>query len=43
VDPTLIGGVVTRIGDVVFDGSLRNRLVEMRHHMLAASSTGGRA
>jgi F-type H+-transporting ATPase subunit delta len=29
VDPTLIAGVVTRIGDQVFDGSLKNRLEEL--------------
>lgn len=28
-DPTLIAGVVTRIGDQVFDGSLKNRLQQL--------------
>ena len=34
-DPSLIGGVVTRIGDRVFDGSLSNRLAELRENLLA--------
>ncbi len=33
-DPSLIGGVVTRIGDVVIDGSLRARLHEMTQTLL---------
>jgi F-type H+-transporting ATPase subunit delta len=34
-DPSLIGGVVTRVGDRVFDGSLSNRLSELRETLLA--------
>ena len=30
VDATLLGGAVVRIGDTVYDGSLRHRLEEMR-------------
>lgn len=30
VDPTLVGGVVTKIGDTIFDGSVRSRLDEIR-------------
>lgn len=30
VDPTVIGGVVTQIGDTVIDGSLRARLTKLR-------------
>lgn len=30
VDPTLLGGVVARVGDLVFDGSLRSRLEGLR-------------
>jgi F-type H+-transporting ATPase subunit delta len=37
VDPALLGGAVARIGDLVFDGSLRTQLVQLR-----ASLTGGR-
>lgn len=33
-DPSLIAGVVTRIGDQVFDGSLRTRLEELKDEML---------
>lgn len=33
-DPALIGGVVTRIGDRIFDGSLRTRLQSLRDAML---------
>ena len=29
-DPNLIGGVVTRIGDLVLDGSVRTQLINMR-------------
>lgn len=30
VDPSLIGGVVARIGSVVYDGSVKNQLVALR-------------
>lgn len=30
VDPALIGGVVTRVGDLVLDGSIRTQLYNMR-------------
>ena len=30
VDPSLLGGVVARVGDLVFDGSLRSRLDGLR-------------
>lgn len=30
VDPTVMGGVVTRIGDSVLDGSVRTRLTQLR-------------
>src|SRR5690606_32182646 len=29
-DPGLIGGIVTRIGDLVLDGSIRTQLLNMR-------------
>ncbi|MCZ6806181.1 MAG: ATP synthase F1 subunit delta [Deltaproteobacteria bacterium] len=38
-DPSLIGGVVTRIGDRVFDGSISNRLSELRETLLANGET----
>jgi F-type H+-transporting ATPase subunit delta len=33
-DPSLVAGVVARIGDTVIDGSLRTRLHEMAHALL---------
>jgi F-type H+-transporting ATPase subunit delta len=30
VDPSLLGGIVARVGDTVIDGSLRHRLEELR-------------
>jgi len=30
VDPSLIAGVVTQVGDVVYDGSLRGELTSLR-------------
>ncbi len=30
VDPSLIGGVITRVGDLVLDGSIRTQLFNMR-------------
>ncbi|MGB5810404.1 MAG: ATP synthase F1 subunit delta [Polyangiales bacterium] len=38
-DPSLIGGVVTRIGDRVFDGSISNGLNELRETLLANGDT----
>lgn len=32
-DPSLIGGVITKIGDQVIDGSIRNRLTELRDEL----------
>jgi F-type H+-transporting ATPase subunit delta len=34
-DPTLLGGVQVRIGDTIYDGSLRNRLNQMRARLAA--------
>ncbi|MHB8918108.1 MAG: F0F1 ATP synthase subunit delta [Desulfocucumaceae bacterium] len=33
VDPSLIGGIVVRIGDRVIDGSIRTRLATLREHL----------
>ncbi len=30
LDPTVIGGVVARVGDTVIDGSVRSRLEQLR-------------
>ena len=34
VDPSLIGGVVARIGSTVYDGSVRTQLQKMRQQMI---------
>lgn len=34
LDPGLLGGVVTKVGDKVFDGSLRTRLDELEEELL---------
>ena len=36
-DPSLIAGLVTRIGDLVIDGSARARLAELRSQLLPQS------
>ncbi|MSP17437.1 MAG: ATP synthase F1 subunit delta [Myxococcales bacterium] len=33
-DPSLLGGVVAQLGDVVYDGSLRTQLEQMRERVL---------
>jgi F-type H+-transporting ATPase subunit delta len=38
VDPALLGGVITRIGDRIIDGSLRTRLQSLRDAMTPASA-----
>ena len=40
VHPEILGGVVARAGDTVYDGSLKRRLEGMRHGLLAASLGG---
>lgn len=35
IDPALLGGAVVRIGDTIYDGSLRSRLNEMRMKLSA--------
>jgi F-type H+-transporting ATPase subunit delta len=37
VDPDLIGGVVLRVGDTVFDGSVAMRLARVRGQMINRS------
>ncbi len=36
-DPELLGGLVTRIGDVLYDGSLRHQLAKVRARMTGTS------
>src|SRR5262245_12575891 len=33
-DPTIIGGVVTRIGSLVYDGSIKNQLAQMKQRLM---------
>lgn len=35
LDPALLGGAVVRIGDTIYDGSVRNRLNQMRARLTA--------
>jgi F-type H+-transporting ATPase subunit delta len=37
-DPSLIGGVVSRIGDLVLDGSIRTQLLNMRESLKRGES-----
>lgn len=37
VDESLVGGVVAQIGDVVFDGSIRNHLRQLRSNLTRSS------
>ncbi|HLG92471.1 MAG TPA: F0F1 ATP synthase subunit delta, partial [Acidimicrobiales bacterium] len=40
LDPSLIGGVVVLVGDIVVDASLRRRLDQLRQALSEASYTG---
>ena len=33
VDPSLLGGVIAKVGDLVFDGSLRTQLHQLRANL----------
>lgn len=35
-DPSIIGGVVTRIGSVVYDGSIKTQLAQMKQRLMNA-------
>ena len=35
IDPAVLGGAVVRVGDRVFDGSMRRKLVRLRRQLLA--------
>jgi F-type H+-transporting ATPase subunit delta len=37
-DPELIGGIVTRIGDLVLDGSIKTQLLNMRESLKRGES-----
>lgn len=36
-DPAIIGGVVTRIGSLVYDGSVKNQLAQMKQRLMSAN------
>ncbi len=36
VDPSVIGGIVARLGDEVYDGTVRTRLREVRQRLAGA-------
>lgn len=38
LDPSLIGGMVVQVGDLVFDGSVRTRLDRLRKQLMVRSS-----
>ncbi len=40
VQPELLGGIVVRSGDTIYDGSLRRRLERMRRQVLARQRSG---
>lgn len=37
IDPTLIGGAIAKVGDLVFDGSLRTQLTQLRANLTKGS------
>jgi F-type H+-transporting ATPase subunit delta len=38
INPSILGGVIVKVGDTVIDGSVRRRLATLRSRMLAASA-----
>jgi len=34
-DPSIIGGLVTQLGDTVYDGSVRTQLAQLREELLS--------
>lgn len=41
VDESLIGGVIAKIGDEIYDGSVRSRLLEARERLAGSTSRSG--
>jgi F-type H+-transporting ATPase subunit delta len=35
-DPNIIGGVVTRIGSLIYDGSIKNQLAQMKRNLMGS-------
>ena len=42
VDPSLVGGVAVRVGDMLLDGSLHQRLASLRQHLARERELGSR-
>ena len=40
VDPRVVGGLVAKVGDEIFDGSIRTRLDEAREHLADMTTRG---
>jgi F-type H+-transporting ATPase subunit delta len=38
IDPTLLGGVIVQVGDLLVDGSARHRLDELKEHLLVSEA-----
>jgi F-type H+-transporting ATPase subunit delta len=38
IDPNVVGGVLAKVGDELFDGSVRSRLDEAREHLTATTT-----
>ena len=34
-DPAIVGGVITQLGDLMFDGSVRTQLAQLREELLS--------
>jgi len=43
IDPSLVGGVTLRVGDLLIDGSVKGRLARMRERILSAAGRTGAA
>jgi F-type H+-transporting ATPase subunit delta len=41
VDPSVLGGVVAKVGDEIFDGSVRSRLVDAREQLTGTTTRSG--
>ena len=41
VDPSVVGGAVAKVGDEIFDGSVRSRLLEAREHLTGTTTGSG--
>jgi F-type H+-transporting ATPase subunit delta len=38
INPDLLGGLVVQVGDLLYDGSVRSRLTDIRNQLIASSS-----